>query len=151
MIDRVTFARTTYAPPPQRFEAGTPAIVEAIGFAAACDYVTSIGLEAIERHETSLVHQLRDALRPMNDVTLFGPEDSAGIVSFALQGVHPHDLGTILDEENVAIRAGHHCAQPLMEALGVPATARASFGLYSDEQDVAALVRGIDRARRIFA
>lgn len=151
MIDRVTFAETTYAPPPQRFEAGTPAIVEAIGFAAACDYVAGIGIDAIERHEAALVQRLRDALRPMNDVTLFGPEDSAGIVSFTLGGVHPHDLGTILDEENVAIRAGHHCAQPLMEHLGVPATARASFGLYSDESDIDALVRGIERARRIFA
>ena len=151
MIDRVTFSATTYAPPPQRFEAGTPAIVEAIGFAAACDYVEMIGLDAIERHEASLVRSLRDALRPMNDVSLFGPEDSAGIVSFALQGVHPHDLGTILDEENVAIRAGHHCAQPLMDTLGVPATARASFGLYSDQSDVDALIRGIERARRIFA
>ncbi len=151
MIDRVTFERTTYAPPPQRFEAGTPAIVEAIGFAAACDYVDSIEVASIVRHEADLVAALRGALAPMNDVTLFGPEDSAGIVSFGLQGVHPHDLGTILDEENVAIRAGHHCAQPLMESLGVPATARASFGLYSDEADVAALVRGIERARRIFA
>jgi len=150
MIDRVTFARTTYAPPPQRFEAGTPAIVEAIGLAQACDYVAAIGLDAIHAHEAALVRSLRDALRPMNDVTLFGPEDSAGIVSFALRGVHPHDLGTILDEENVAIRAGHHCAQPLMDVLGVPATARASFGLYSDESDLEALVRGIERARRIF-
>ncbi|MFA9200855.1 MAG: aminotransferase class V-fold PLP-dependent enzyme [Cypionkella sp.] len=151
MIDRVSFARTTYAPPPQRFEAGTPAIVEALGFAAACDYVAQVGLEPIEAHEAALVEQLRGALQPLNDVTLFGPEDSAGIVSFALRGVHPHDLGTILDEENVAIRAGHHCAQPLMEALGVPATARASFGLYSDASDVDALVRGIERARRIFS
>jgi cysteine desulfurase/selenocysteine lyase len=151
MIDRVTFEKTTYAPPPQRFEAGTPAIAEAIGFAAACDYVSTIGSDAIEYHEADLVRQLRDALRPMNDVALFGPEDSAGIVSFALEGVHPHDLGTILDEENVAIRAGHHCAQPLMEHLGVPATARASFGLYSDEGDLEALVRGIERARKIFS
>jgi cysteine desulfurase/selenocysteine lyase len=151
MIDKVTFERTTFAPPPQRFEAGTPAIAEAIGLAAACDYVDRVGLSGTHAHETALVHALRDALRPMNDVTLFGPEDSAGIVSFAMQGVHPHDLGTILDEENVAIRAGHHCAQPLMEHLGVPATARASFGIYSDESDVAALVRGIERARRIFA
>ena len=150
MIDKVTFERTTFAPPPQRFEAGTPAIVEAIGLAAACDYVEEAGLKSIHAHEGALVRQLRDALRPMNDVTLFGPEDSAGIVSFAMQGVHPHDLGTILDEENVAIRAGHHCAQPLMDLLGVPATARASFGLYSDESDIAALVRGIERARRIF-
>ncbi|WP_337190182.1 cysteine desulfurase [Alteraurantiacibacter aestuarii] len=150
MIDKVTFARTTYAPAPQRFEAGTPAIVEAIAFGAACDYVSAIGLEAIHAHEAELVAQTRDALRQMNDITLFGPEDSAGIVSFSIDGIHPHDLGTILDEENVAIRAGHHCAQPLMDKLGVPATARASFGIYSDETDVAALVRGIERTKRIF-
>ena len=150
MIEKVTFDETTYLPPPARFEAGTPAIVEAIGLAAAIDYVEAVGLEAIQAHETALVRQTRDELRQINSLTLFGPEDAAGIVSFALQGVHPHDLGTILDEENVAIRAGHHCAQPLMEALGVPATARASFGLYSDESDVAALVRGIERTMRIF-
>ena len=150
MIERVTFAKTTFASAPQRFEAGTPAIVEAIGFGVACDYVSRIGLESIHAHEARLVATLREALRGMNDVRLFGPEDSAGIVSFALEGIHPHDLGTILDDENVAIRAGHHCAQPLMDRLGVPATARASFGLYSDEDDVAALLRGIERAKRIF-
>jgi len=150
MIDRVTFEKTTYAPAPQRFEAGTPAIVEAIGLGAACDYVASIGLDATHAHEARLVAQTREALRGMNDVTLFGPDDAAGIVSFAIRGVHPHDLGTILDEEDVAIRAGHHCAQPLMEHLGVDATARASFGLYSDEDDIAALLRGIERTKRIF-
>lgn len=150
MIDKVTFARTTFAPPPQRFEAGTPAITEAVAFGAACDYVSAIGLDAIHAHESALVAQCRAVLGARNDVTLFGPDDSAGIVSFMLDGVHPHDLGTILDEENVAIRAGHHCAQPLMEHLGVPATARASFGLYSDEHDIAALVRGIERTKRIF-
>ena len=150
MIDRVTFEKTTYAPPPQRFEAGTPAITEALGFAAAVDYLEAIGLETIERHERQLVETLRGELRGMNDIRLFGPEQSAGIVSFALDGIHPHDLGTILDEEGVAIRAGHHCAQPLMDHLGVPATARASFGLYSDESDIAALMRGIERTKRIF-
>ncbi|MEZ5734492.1 MAG: cysteine desulfurase [Novosphingobium sp.] len=150
MIDRVTFERTTYAPPPQRFEAGTPAIVEAIGLAAATDYVEAIGVEAIHAHEVALVARAREELGRLNSVTLFGPDDSAGIVSFALDGVHPHDLGTILDEEGVAIRAGHHCAQPLMDHLGVPATARASFGLYSDESDIEALLRGIERTRRIF-
>jgi cysteine desulfurase/selenocysteine lyase len=150
MIDRVTFETTTYAPPPQRFEAGTPAIVEAIGLGAACDYVSAIGLDAIHAHEARLVAAAREALRGMNDVTLFGPDDAAGIVSFAIRGVHPHDLGTILDEEDVAIRAGHHCAQPLMQHLGVDATARASFGLYSDEDDIAALLRGIERTKRIF-
>lgn len=150
MIDRVTFDRTTYAPAPQRFEAGTPAIVEAIGLAAAIDYVTAIGLPAIHAHETAMVARTRAELRRMNSVTLFGPEDSAGIVSFALDGVHPHDLGTILDEEGVAIRAGHHCAQPLMDHLGLTATARASFGLYSDDSDIAALLKGIERTKRIF-
>jgi len=150
MIDGVTFEKTTYAPPPQRFEAGTPAIVEAIGLGAAIDYVEAVGLEAIHAHEARLVRETREALRTINSLTLFGPEESAGIVSFALEGVHPHDLGTILDEEGVAIRAGHHCAQPLMTHLGVPATARASFGLYSDETDIFALLRGIDRTQRIF-
>ena len=150
MIDRVTFERTTYAPAPQRFEAGTPAITEAIALAAAVDYVIAIGPERIHAHEQVLVAKLRRELGAMNDVTLFGPADSAGIVSFAIDDIHPHDLGTILDEANVAIRAGHHCAQPLMDHLGVPATARASFGLYSTEADVDALLAGIARTRRIF-
>ncbi len=151
MIDRVTFAETTWAPAPQRFEAGTPAIAEAIGFAAAARYVQDQGLAAIHAHETALVATARAALGRINAVRLLGPAASAGIVSFTIEGVHPHDLGTILDEENVAIRAGHHCAQPLMVDLGVPATARASFGLYNDETDIAALVRGIERTLRIFA
>jgi len=150
MIDRVTFERTTFAPPPTRFEAGTPAIVEAIGLAAAIDYVEAIGLDVIERHEAVLLRTAREALSALNSVRLFGPEDSAGILSFEVEGVHPHDVGTILDEEGVAIRAGHHCAQPLMAHLGVEATARASFGLYSNEDDVAALVRGLERVRKIF-
>lgn len=150
MIDRVTFKRTSYAPAPTRFEAGTPAIIEALGLAAAVDYVSSIGIDAIHAHEANLVTQLRKELGRRNSITLFGPDDSAGIVSFAMQGVHPHDIGTILDEHGVAIRAGHHCAQPLMDHLGVPATARASFGLYSDGDDVAALIEGLDRVERIF-
>ena len=150
MIDKVAFDGTTYAPPPQRFEAGTPMITEAIALHAAIDYVDALGPDRLFEHEAGLARQLRDELRKLNAVTLFGPDESAGIVSFALDGVHPHDLGTILDEENVAIRAGHHCAQPLMEHLGVPATARASFGLYSDESDIDALLRGIERTRRIF-
>jgi cysteine desulfurase/selenocysteine lyase len=150
MIDRVTFARTTYAPAPARFEAGTPHIVGALGLAAAIDYVEAIGLDAIHAHETALVTVAREALGRINSVTLFGPEDSAGIVSFAVEGVHPHDIGTILDEGRVAIRAGHHCAQPLMDSLGVAATARASFGVYNSADDVAALAAGIERVTRIF-
>jgi cysteine desulfurase / selenocysteine lyase len=150
MIDRVTFAKTTYAPPPGRFEAGTPHIVGVVGLHAAIDYVDSIGLERIHAHETALVRQTREALSQLNSVKLFGPEDSAGIVSFAVEGVHPHDVATILDEANVAIRAGHHCAQPLMDSLGLPATARASFGVYNGASDIAALVAGIERVTRIF-
>jgi cysteine desulfurase / selenocysteine lyase len=150
MIDRVTFAKTTYAPAPGRFEAGTPMIVEVIGLHAAIDFVDAIGVDAIFAHETALAAQTRDALRGINSITLYGPENSAGIVSFSVEGVHPHDIGTILDEEGVAIRAGHHCCQPLMDYLGVPTTARASFGIYNDESDVAALVRGLNRVQRIF-
>ena len=150
MIDRVTFAKTTYAPAPTRFEAGTPAIIEALGLHAAVDYISAIGLDVLDAHEHALVTQTREALRGMNSITLFGPEDAAGIVSFSVEGVHPHDVGTILDESGVAVRAGHHCAQPLMDHLGVPATVRASFGLYSDESDVAALIDGLERVRRIF-
>ena len=150
MIDRVTFEGTTYGGGPQRFEAGTPAITEAIAFAAAADYVNAVGLGAMHDTEGQLVARLRRELTAMNDVTVYGPADSAGIVSFTIDDIHPHDLGTILDEANVAIRAGHHCAQPLMDYLGVPATARASFGLYSSEDDVTALLEGIARTRRIF-
>ena len=150
MIDRVRFTGTTYAPPPARFEAGTPAIVEAIGLHAAIDFVAQQGIARIAAHEDALVRQCRAALSALNSVRLFGPEDAAGIVSFAVEGVHPHDVGTILDECGVAVRAGHHCAQPLMDHLGVPATVRASFGLYSDEGDIAALVRGLERVRSIF-
>lgn len=150
MIDRVTFAKTTYAPAPARFEAGTPHIVGALGLHAAIDYVEAIGLDRIHAHETALVTRTREALGALNSVRLFGPADSAGIVSFAVEGVHPHDVGTILDEAKVAIRAGHHCAQPLMEVLGVEATARASFGVYNGPQDVDALVKGIERVSRIF-
>jgi len=150
MIDRVTFEETTFLPAPARFEAGTPHIVGVVGLHAAIDYVESIGLAAIHAHETALVAETRAALAGINSVRVFGPEDSAGIVSFAIQGVHPHDIGTILDESRVAIRAGHHCAQPLMAALGVDATARASFGVYNGPADVQALVEGIERVTRIF-
>jgi len=150
MIDRVTFEKTTYLPAPSRFEAGTPHITGAVGFHAAIDWVQGIGLDTIHAHESELVTECRAALRDVPGVTLFGPEDSAGIVSFAMDGVHPHDIGTILDDAGVAVRAGHHCAQPLMDYLGVPATARASFAAHSDASDIEALVRGLDKVKRIF-
>ena len=150
MIDRVTFERTTFMPPPQRFEAGTPHIVGGIGLAAAIDWVEEIGLERLHAHEAALVTDCRERLRGLGFVRLFGPEESAGIVSFEVEGVHPHDVGTILDDAGVAIRAGHHCAQPLMDLLGVPATCRASFAAHSDSTDLDALIDGLKRVKRIF-
>ncbi len=150
MIDRVSFEGTTFAPPPGKFEAGTPHIAGAVGLDAAIQYVEAIGLDAISAHENATLAQAREALSGINSVRVFGPDKSMGILSFAVGDVHPHDVATILDEGGVAIRAGHHCAQPLMDYLGVPATARASFGIYSDERDVAALVDGIERVRKIF-
>ena len=150
MIDRVTFAETTYLDPPARFEAGTPHIGGAVGLHAAIDWVNSLGMDAIHAHECALVAETRAALSAIPGVTLYGPDDSAGIVSFNVDGVHPHDTATILDDAGVAVRAGHHCAQPLMDVLGVPATARASFAAHSDSSDIVALVRGIEQVKRIF-
>ncbi|QNM84024.1 cysteine desulfurase [Sphingomonas sabuli] len=151
MIDRVTFEETTYLDAPQRFEAGTPHIVGAIGLHAAIDWAQDLSMDAIHAHECALVAETREALRGLGGVTLYGPDDSAGIVSFNVDGVHPHDTATILDDAGVAVRAGHHCAQPLMDRLGVAATARASFAAHSDSSDVAALVRGVEQVKRIFA
>jgi cysteine desulfurase/selenocysteine lyase len=150
MIDAVTFEQSSYAAPPQRFEAGTPHIVGAIGLHAAIEWVQTISPEALQAHESALVAECRAALAGVGGVTLYGPEDSAGIVSFNADGVHPHDVGTILDDNGVAVRAGHHCAQPLMEVLGVPATCRASFAAHSDSSDIEALVRGLHQVKRIF-
>ncbi|HEX6603985.1 MAG TPA: cysteine desulfurase [Sphingomicrobium sp.] len=151
MIDTVRFDETTYLDPPARFEAGTPHIVGAVGLHAAVNWVEQLGLEAIHAHECALVAECREALRSIDGVTLYGPGDSAGIVSFNVDGVHPHDTATILDDAGVAVRAGHHCAQPLMRWLGVEATARASFAAHSDSSDIAALVRGIGQVKRIFS
>ncbi|HEX3676562.1 MAG TPA: cysteine desulfurase [Sphingomicrobium sp.] len=150
MIERVTFEKSTYLDPPMRFEAGTPHIVGAVGLKAAVDWVEKLGIEAIQAHESALVAQAREALRAIPGVTLYGPEESAGILSFNVDGVHPHDTATILDDAAVAVRAGHHCAQPLMRWLGVEATARASFAAHSDSSDIAALSEGIGQVKRIF-
>jgi len=150
MIDRVTFTETTYLDAPMRFEAGTPHIVGTVGLHAAVDWVRGLTLDAIHAHEAALVAECRAALTDVGGVTLYGPDDSAGIVSFNVDGVHPHDTATILDDAGVAVRAGHHCAQPLMDVLGIPATARASFAAHSDSSDIAALVRGIEQVKRIF-
>jgi cysteine desulfurase/selenocysteine lyase len=150
MIETVTFDETTFLDPPARFEAGTPHIVGAIGLHAAVTWVENLSLDAIHAHECALVAECRDALRAIDGVTVYGPEDSAGIVSFNVDGVHPHDTATILDDAGVAVRAGHHCAQPLMRWLGVEATARASFAAHSDSSDIAALVEGIEQVKRVF-
>jgi cysteine desulfurase/selenocysteine lyase len=151
MIDEVTFERSTFLEPPARFEAGTPHIVGAIGLHAAVNWVEELSLDAIHAHESALVSETREALRNVPGVTVYGPDESAGIVSFNVDGVHPHDTATILDDAGVAVRAGHHCAQPLMRWLGVEATARASFAAHSDSSDIEALVRGIWQVKRVFA
>ena len=150
MIDTVRFEGSTFLDPPARFEAGTPHIVGAIGTHAAVDWVAKLGLDAIHAHECALVAETRAALKSIPGVTLYGPDDSAGIVSFNVDGVHPHDTATILDDAGVAVRAGHHCAQPLMRWLGIDATARASFAAHSDSSDIAALVKGIEQVKRVF-
>jgi cysteine desulfurase/selenocysteine lyase len=150
MIEKVTFEETTYLDPPMRFEAGTPHIVGAVGLNAAVDWVAALTLDAIHAHECALAAECRAALSGIGGITLYGPEDSAGIVSFNVDGVHAHDAATILDDAGVAVRAGHHCAQPLMRWLGVEATARASFAAHSDSSDIEALVRGIEQVKRIF-
>jgi cysteine desulfurase/selenocysteine lyase len=151
MIEKVTFEETTFLDPPMRFEAGTPHIVGAVGLHAAVNWIEKLSLDAIHAHECALVAETRSALSGMTGVTLYGPEDSAGIVSFNVDGVHAHDTATILDDAGVAVRAGHHCAQPLMRVLGVEATARASFAAHSDSSDIEALVRGIEQVKRIFS
>lgn len=150
MIETVSFERSTFLPPPQRFEAGTPHIVGALGLAAAIDYVDAIGLEAIAAHEAQLVASTRASLSRINSLQVLGPQTATGMVSFTLEGVHPHDIGTILDEQGINIRAGHHCAQPLMDTLGVTATARASFGVYNTASDVVRLAEGMEKVMRIF-
>ena len=151
MIRTVSFKGTTYAEPPARFEAGTPHISGAVGLAAAIDYLEGLGIEAVHAHEQRLLARATAALRAVPGLTIIGEAAlKSGVVSFTLDGIHPHDLGTILDAEGVAVRAGHHCAMPVMEFFDVPATARASFGCYTDDTDIDQLVAALDRARELF-
>ncbi len=151
MIESVTFEKTTYAKPPAKFEAGTPAIAEIIGLGAAIDYLNSLGLEAIAQYEHHLLEKATEALLEIRDLTLIGQaRQKASLISFVLAGIHPHDVGTVLNEEGIAVRAGHHCAQPLMKRFGVPATTRASFAFYNTEAEIEALVEGIQRVRKLF-
>jgi cysteine desulfurase/selenocysteine lyase len=153
MIEIVGDERTTWNVLPHKFEAGTPNVADAVGLAAACDYLDAIGMDAVLQHERALVRRATERLASVEGVRIYGPPpaERSGVVSFTLGDIHPHDLATILDEDGVCIRAGHHCCQPLMRRLGVSATARASFYLYNDEADVEALVGALQKARALFA
>ena len=151
MIRSVTFEKTTYNDLPYKFEAGTPPIAAAIALGTAIDYITAIGLDRIAAHEHMLLERATKLLGGMPGVRLIGTaREKASVLSFEIAGVHPHDVGTILDGEGIAIRAGHHCAQPLMDRLGVPGTARASFAFYNTPAEVDALARGIKIVQEIF-
>ena len=152
MIKSVTFEKTTYNALPYKFEAGTPNIAGAIGLAAAVDYVTGIGRDRISAHERELLAYGTAELSEVPGLTLIGTAvEKSSVLSFVMDGVHPHDIGTIVDQEGVAIRTGHHCAQPLMQRLGIPATARASLALYNTREEIDALVAALHKVRQLFA
>jgi len=151
MISSVTFEKSTWNEPPHKFEAGTPDVAGAVGLGAALDYVTSIGLRAIASHEQELLEYATRALETMEGVRLIGTaRRKASILSFVMDGVHPHDIGTVVDREGIAIRTGHHCAQPVMDRFGVPATARASIAMYNTRADIDALMAALSRVRQLF-
>jgi cysteine desulfurase/selenocysteine lyase len=153
MIETVTMERSTFAPPPARFEAGTPPIVEAVGLGAAVDYLSEIGMPAVQAHEKEITAYALEALATVPTLRIFGPavpEGRGGTISFGLEGIHPHDVGQVLDDEGVEVRVGHHCARPVCVRYGVPATTRASFYVYTTTDEVDALVRGLERARKVF-
>jgi len=152
MISSVTFEKTTYNKLPFKFEAGTPNIAGAIGLGAALEYLNRLGMEEIAAYEDDVLAYATDTLAAVPGVRLIGTaREKAGVVSFVLDGIHPHDIGTILDGEGIAIRTGHHCAQPVMQRFGLPATARASFALYNTKEEVDALLRGMEKVREVFA
>uniref|UniRef100_UPI00334065CB cysteine desulfurase n=1 Tax=Castellaniella defragrans TaxID=75697 RepID=UPI00334065CB len=151
MIRTVSFEGSTYADGAQRFEAGTPNIGGAIAMGAAIEYLRGIGLDRVAAHESALLAEATERILELPGIRIIGSAPhKAGILSFLVDGIHPHDLGTILDTEGVAIRAGHHCAMPLMSRFGIPGTARASFALYNDRQDIDALVAGVRKAQKLF-
>jgi cysteine desulfurase/selenocysteine lyase len=152
MIETVTLEQSTWAPPPARFEAGTPPIAQVIGLGAALEYVEAVGRAAIGAWEEELLAYATEQVGELEGVRIIGTaREKASVLSFVVEGVHPHDVGAVLDDEGVAIRTGHHCAQPVMHRFGVPATARASFAFYNTRAEVDALVRGIRRVRSVFA
>lgn len=151
MIRRVTFEETSYNEVPYKFEAGTPHIAGAIGLASALEYVSQFGIEAVSEYEDALLSHATEAVKDIPGLRIIGTAtEKAGILSFVMAGVHPHDIGTILDTEGVAIRAGHHCTMPLMTRYGIPGTARASFAMYNTKEDIDALVRGIEKVKEVF-
>ncbi len=151
MILSVTFEKTTYAPIPHKFEAGTPPIAEVIGLGAAIDYLNAIGMGQIRAHEDELLRYATDRVGAIPGVRLIGTaREKAAVLSFEVEGIHPHDVGTLLNEEGIAIRTGHHCAQPVMKRFGIPATSRASFAFYNTFAEVDALVAGIKRVQKVF-
>jgi cysteine desulfurase/selenocysteine lyase len=152
MIETVTLERSTFAPPPARFEAGTPMIAEVMGLGAALEYIEDVGHAALGTWEEELLGYATERVRELAGVRLIGTaREKAAVLSFVVEGVHPHDVGAVLDDDGIAIRAGHHCAQPLMRRFEVPATARASFAFYNTREEVDALVRGLLRVRSVFA
>jgi cysteine desulfurase/selenocysteine lyase len=154
MIDEVTMAGSTWAVPPHKYEAGTPPIAEAVGLGAAVDYLTDLGMDNVREHEHALTSYALDLLREIPSLRIIGPEtavDRGGAISFALQGIHPHDVGQLLDERGVAVRVGHHCARPACLRYGVPATTRASVHLYTSTDDLDALGRGLEQVQRFFS
>jgi cysteine desulfurase/selenocysteine lyase len=152
MIHTVTFEKTTYNTIPHKFEAGTPPIAAAVGLGAAVDYLSAIGMAAIAAHEHELLRYASARLRELPGVRLIGTAaDKAAVLSFAVEGIHPHDVGTLLNQDGIAVRTGHHCAQPLMKRLGVAATSRASFAFYNTLAEVDALVAGIRKVQKVFS
>jgi cysteine desulfurase/selenocysteine lyase len=152
MIRSVTFEKTTYNDLPHKFEAGTPNIVGGIGLAAGIDYIKDIGLKNIHDHEQELLSYSLEKIQEVKGIEMRGQaDDMAGMLSFTMKSAHPHDIGTILDQDGIAIRTGHHCAQPIMDFMDVPATARASFGLYNTKEDIDRLIDGLHKVNRIFA
>jgi len=151
MIRTVSFEKTTYAEPPCKFEAGTPHIAGAIGLGAACDYIRHVGLEAIGAYEDELLEYATGVLSKVPQLRVIGTaREKAAVISFVLDDIHPHDIGTILDQEGIAIRTGHHCAMPVMERLGISATARASFAFYNTKEEIDTLVEGLKKVREVF-
>jgi cysteine desulfurase / selenocysteine lyase len=151
MISSVAFDRTVYNKVPHKFEAGTPDISGPIGLRAALEYINRLGMDNIERHEHELLEYATEKVSAIAGIKLIGTaKEKAGVLSFVMEGVHPHDVGTILDQQGIAIRTGHHCAQPVMQRFGVPATARASFGLYNTKEEIDVLANGIKKVQEVF-